>query len=206
MRKDSGDRLIPACAGTTSLCLSDQAAYKAHPRLRGDYDTLEWNGTEFEGSSPPARGLLRYQIKRCGRNRLIPACAGTTSFSLGVLSSAGAHPRLRGDYLYQRVVSCQNWGSSPPARGLRIQLLQIHISWRLIPACAGTTTAFTVPEQFGKAHPRLRGDYFRSVAFVASSSGSSPPARGLPDLQLGTKRRIRLIPACAGTTPVNHER
>ena len=71
-------RLIPACAGTTLSLGPANTYYKAHPRLRGDYVSRHSYTICRIGSSPPARGLLAVVCLPYRRNRLIPACAGTT--------------------------------------------------------------------------------------------------------------------------------
>ena len=91
-------RLIPACAGTTTPFWDAVQAYQAHPRLRGDYDSSFISKNPCQGSSPPARGLLLVLYYYFLFPRLIPACAGTTSFRGFCAFLFGAHPRLRGDY------------------------------------------------------------------------------------------------------------
>ena len=71
---------------------------------------------------------------------------------------------------------------------------------RLIPACAGTTQVSVFIKLDIKAHPRLRGDYFINGGIFDFEKGSSPPARGLPELYFEILLTVRLIPACAGTT------
>ena len=152
------------------------------------------------GSSPPARGLLIPLHGGPWRWRLIPACAGTTKRPLGCGSTMEAHPRLRGDYLISSLTRLCTVGSSPPARGLPDDSEFRRFYTRLIPACAGTTIAYTAFFRSCKAHPRLRGDYHILRMSAVHTWGSSPPARGLLNLLLWILESNRLIPACAGTT------
>ncbi len=79
----SDDGLIPACAGTTVVVLSDLLAGAAHPRLRGDHSRAALFISWRCGSSPPARGPLSVDIEVSAAEGLIPACAGTTRFPRG---------------------------------------------------------------------------------------------------------------------------
>ncbi len=91
-------------------------------------------------------------------------------------------------------------GSSPPARGPPARAVGGGVCARLIPACAGTTFSLCACYGAWPAHPRLRGDHFLAVCVLWCLAGSSPPARGPLSWLMGRSARLRLIPACAGTT------
>ena len=111
----------------------------AHPRLRGDYKFVLLPAGTYQGSSPPARGLLHVMIIQPYQPRLIPACAGTTREAALCCTWIEAHPRLRGDYRRFIGKLAQHIGSSPPARGLlHFRIIRQTVAG-LIPACAGTT-------------------------------------------------------------------
>ena len=71
-------RLIPACAGKTSIEQLEAIHAPAHPRVCGE------NRGEFSavvtavGSSPRVRGKPAIERRLCMRRGLIPACAGKT--------------------------------------------------------------------------------------------------------------------------------
>ena len=91
-------------------------------------------------------------------------------------------------------------GSSPLARGLRIQGDHAGQRVRIIPARAGFT-CWLLPALFsGLDHPRSRGVYRQPTKAVASSDGSSPLARGLRGLTRNPAVQSRIIPARAGFT------
>ena len=118
------ERLIPACAGTTPTRQLLLIHTWAHPRLRGDYTRTRIAIMPGIGSSPPARGLpIPLNFREYGRM---------------------AHPRLRGDYQEMEKRKDLKTGSSPPARGLPKPCTFLDSTPRLIPACAGTTQAFTI--------------------------------------------------------------
>ncbi len=172
----------------------------AHPRLRGEHWTWKNAGKEVPGSSPPARGALRYEIDQPGSGRLIPACAGSTPESDHLPCRATAHPRLRGEHARPEATSRPPTGSSPPARGARLSDTPTLRLQRLIPACAGSTLRDGQVRSPRRAHPRLRGEHRVCRCTSRGATGSSPPARGARWVDEHPQRRPGLIPACAGST------
>ena len=73
------ERITPAYAGTTVAIKAPPFTVTDHPRLRGDYDTL--------------------QLQGAASIRITPAYAGTTGRSDGSHALPPDHPRLRGDYI-----------------------------------------------------------------------------------------------------------
>ena len=71
-------------------------------------------------------------------------------------------------------------GSSPHVRGAPVNPLAEKLDRGIIPACAGSTTSFTVPS--------------------SPMTGSSPHVRGAQAQVQGGLRRPGIIPACAGST------
>ena len=91
-------------------------------------------------------------------------------------------------------------GSSPLARGLRVEGEQGIEHARIIPARAGFTRKPSSCRCPGSDHPRSRGVYRTGSGSSSSSGGSSPLARGL---RAGADRWVlgrRIIPARAGFT------
>src|SRR5262245_50944108 len=97
---------------------------------------------------------------------------------------------------------------------------------RLTPACAGTTRRLPRDRQASSAHPRVRGDNAWpatslcvraahprvrgdnevEIDFAPIKIGSPPRARGqLPRSDLPATR-LRLTPACAGTTAKGNDK
>ena len=70
----------------------------------------------------------------------------------------------------------------------------------IIPARAGFTLSGGVVWVGGWDHPRSRGVYAIAVLLFFMALGSSPLARGLPNLAVGLTVRERIIPARAGFT------
>ena len=71
---------------------------------------------------------------------------------------------------------------------------------RIIPACAGSTAANWSRTRCGRDHPRMRGEHRIAADTPQLFVGSSPHARGAPDLAHRPHARLGIIPACAGST------
>ena len=130
------------------------------------------------------------------------------------------HPRSRGVYTGYSVTRTVRGGSSPLARGLRCPLSDKRLTAGIIPARAGFTRLDGAQMGTYWDHPRSRGVYEDSLFLSQWPEGSSPLARGLPDLLIthprveGSsplarglrrprrrhRRRRRIIPARAGFT------
>ena len=110
------------------------------------------------------------------------------------------HPRSRGVYATASSPSTPRLGSSPLARGLPVanDLRVEHVG--IIPARAGFTTRSGGWEPPWSDHPRSRGVYGPESASPPLTNGSSPLARGLPNLAVRVGTHWRIIPARAGFT------
>ena len=110
-----------------------------HPRMCGEHQIVAWNAGSTQGSSPHVRGALSLRLALRGRTGIIPACAGSTSYSYIRSSSARDHPRMCGEHDVCDSGLAVNQGSSPHVRGA---LLCAELGLRvggIIPACAGST-------------------------------------------------------------------
>ena len=90
-------RLIPAHAGKTCVCVSGGGAWRAHPRSRGENRVDRLTDRGVDGSSPLTRGKLFDNVGKDLPFGLIPAHAGKTSQNQPAHWSGGAHPRSRGE-------------------------------------------------------------------------------------------------------------
>ena len=172
--------IIPARAGFTTLSLM-----RSPPR---------------GGSSPLARGLRILGGGDLVVPRIIPARAGFTAARAPQVTGTADHPRSRGVYSTRRLYLAAAAGSSPLARGLRVQVEDLDPPPRIIPARAGFTGIFEAFEGPGRDHPRSRGVYASPRGPPRHHRGSSPLARGLH-----ARRRLPppprgIIPARAGFT------
>ena len=76
--KHSGVRIIPARAGFTEVGVEHGHRLEDHPRSRGVYADLSWDGEPMVGSSPLARGLRGFHAVGGKNFGIIPARAGFT--------------------------------------------------------------------------------------------------------------------------------
>ena len=176
-------RIIPAC-----------------PRMRGVYIRNPIASFTYMGSSPLARGLPPED--QCGARllRIIPARAGFTSGSRSCCSPRRDHPRSRGVYNPHWEHGIVAEGSSPLARGLPLVAASAEDLDGIIPARAGFTPGRGRRRRSRRDHPRSRGVYFCLRPAVATAGGSSPLARGLPQMESDLTDDYRIIPARAGFT------
>ena len=114
-------RIIPARAGFTGSHLLGDGLTADHPRSRGVYVRCADPWEPPLGSSPLARGLRQFHHHNRVRRRIIPARAGFTRPSTTPAEASGDHPRSRGVYPKHGWVQAMQAGSSPLARGLRVQ-------------------------------------------------------------------------------------
>ena len=118
-----------------------------------------------------------------------------------MISCEEDHPRSRGVYLMGSERPPSAGGSSPLARGLLVATADRSARLRIIPARAGFTTGRAGRRSCPWDHPRSRGVYGSMHSTESSSRGSSPLARGLPEVMIELTGKGRIIPARAGFTP-----
>ena len=92
------------------------------------------------------------------------------------------------------------WGSSPHTRGARSSQSPDLTASRIIPAYAGSTTAYTIIKNMDSDHPRIRGEHDSIGVSGTLNRGSSPHTRGALCAQPRILRNSRIIPAYAGST------
>ena len=132
-------RIIPARAGFTFQSPPSLTSGADHPRSRGVYcgdHAAHFGGC---GSSPLARGLPDDGHRLGCNDGIIPARAGFTWPAGARCLRSADHPRSRGVYTDQLTVTGNASGSSPLARGLLAQRVEVECPGRIIPARAGFT-------------------------------------------------------------------
>ena len=178
--------LIPAHAGKTLNGQAITTWTKAHPRSRGENETLTLRVGEREGSSPLTRGKHVHCPGPVGSCGLIPAHAGKTLLNFAPPATVRAHPRSRGENPALCGGPGAMGGSSPLTRGKRPRALSTrHAS---------------------AAHPRSRGENGEKWDTATPRGGSSPLTRGKRDHDRDFRRAHGLIPAHAGKTAARRPR
>ena len=89
---------------------------------------------------------------------LIPAHAGKTTPPSTNSEPLRAHPRSRGENLFDKTHVTSRRGSSPLTRGKRANSDDNQTDRGLIPAHAGKTALVGVARCGDRAHPRSRGE------------------------------------------------
>ena len=192
--------LIPAHAGKTPHRNPIGGRPAAHPRSRGENAHTWFTYSSEYGSSPLTRGkpLLRVVLGEAAR--LIPAHAGKTRSSPRRRTTAGAHPRSRGENERRRSFLLRLTGSSPLTRGKRVLPGRGSGAPGLIPAHAGKTVVGRGSRAGRGAHPRSRGENSMLKDRLRYKDGSSPLTRGKLLVALAACDAGGLIPAHAGKT------
>ena len=134
-------RIIPARAGFTSDRHAQRSGTTDHPRSRGVYAWAAITAEFKKGSSPLARGLRAWLSPFKAGPRIIPARAGFTRHACPPGRRPRDHPRSRGVYVAHMAAPEISLGSSPLARGLRLDLGLTSHRVGIIPARAGFTCA-----------------------------------------------------------------
>ncbi len=200
IRRRYAHGLIPVRAGRTPLSSSTANGSWAHPRSRGADPWTRLLVMASRGSSPLARGgLWVASMVRMGAG-LIPARAGRTRARVIVWVTIGAHPRSRGADAGISEPALRTAGSSPLARGGLGKLGDLAGRVGLIPARAGRTAITGFVHHTARAHPRSRGADLCPRRCAATTTGSSPLARGGRLWRPPGRPWQGLIPARAGRT------
>ena len=141
--------------------------------------------------------------RRHAASRIIPARAGSTCDCFRRCFTERDHPRSRGEHADSAPEFEGEDGSSPLARGAPLHVGHRQRCRRIIPARAGSTRPYRERMPRSGDHPRSRGEHSRIAARASSSVGSSPLARGAHCCGAIPRGRNGIIPARAGSTPVN---
>ena len=149
-----------------------------HPRIRGEHPRERPGGGPLLGSSPHTRGARWHGHRARCRQRIIPAYAGSTCGRSVENVVSGDHPRIRGEHVRRAGHARGRQGSSPHTRGARPELRRHATCERIIPAYAGSTTAWHPGRKPRPDHPRIRGEHHHKMKQIFFLCGSSPHTRG----------------------------
>ena len=175
------DGLIPAHAGKTGRTPTRAKSSTAHPRSRGENRGSRIYRPCYVGSSPLTRGKLAAELGLRRGEGLIPAHAGKTRELVNHAPYRWAHPRSRGENHLARARRFAGRGSSPLTRGKRGHTACRCSFLGLIPAHAGKTNDPETGTEYGRAHPRSRGENLVTTGSYDGNLGSSPLTRGKHD-------------------------
>ena len=131
--------IIPAYAGSTGTETMMWPASTDHPRIRGEHPDGRQATRHQRGSSPHTRGARTFNRQEAERYRIIPAYAGSTSYSSPCRSRSPDHPRIRGEHADLAILIRDDSGSSPHTRGAPSNERNPDANPGIIPAYAGST-------------------------------------------------------------------
>ena len=190
--------LIPAHAGKIDTIKSNGFRLTAHPRSRGENAFVVAYNKSETGSSPLTRGKFGDHGLNRVPDGLIPAHAGKMKSTSRIHVRRTAHPRSRGENLWQDWHVRTREGSSPLTRGKFDLYTDEYVDQRLIPAHAGKMRACDPWPRSPRAHPRSRGENRIVVIALSLTAGSSPLTRGKFRAEDQRSGGEGLIPAHAG--------
>ena len=111
--------IIPAYAGNTSDGRPAGTSARDHPRVCGEHDGHVTDVERVLGSSPRMRGT-RETFRPVGfPPGIIPAYAGNTKPTVGIVPAKRDHPRVCGEHMTSAAMGNEAAGSSPRMRGTR---------------------------------------------------------------------------------------
>ena len=146
------------------------------------------------------RGAHAFALVFQGKNGIIPADAGSTVAKGKEDYDGGDHPRGCGEHVPVLVHVVRLEGSSPRMRGALIISRTDYRALRIIPADAGSTGQCSGADRRMADHPRGCGEHRRCLSIAGILGGSSPRMRGALVQEPQGRRRLRIIPADAGST------
>ena len=111
------------------------------------------------GSSPLTRGARGDAWPQNLAPRIIPAHAGSTCSSASRTPGTRDHPRSRGEHKDLPEYPVVAFGSSPLTRGAPSSPPGYLRTPGIIPAHAGSTSAFLNRSVLSRDHPRSRGEH-----------------------------------------------
>ena len=148
----------------------------------------------------PTRGI-RFAASTLPKIRgITPAYAGNTCFLRIRGAGVWNYPRLRGEYVFDPLVSVVSPELPPLARGIPSDSRAFHLEHGITPACARNASVQVPRFLSHRKYPRLRGEYVASPRLVNSAWELPPHARGIP-VSIPVYFPIGgITPACAGNT------
>ena len=155
-------------------------------------------GVMVAGSSPHVRGAPVRQMDDGSGRGIIPACAGSTTYSFCGIVTYWDHPRMCGEHVHSARLVTSAVGSSPHVRGALLDVHFLLLYMGIIPACAGSTSSTQSRAQPPRDHPRMCGEHPSYMSRGRYEVGSSPHVRGARHRLLLMRYRPRDHPRMCG--------
>ena len=153
--------IIPAYAGSTSVCEFVNLRHGDHPRVCGEHKAMPLSLIMMTGSSPRMRGARHNRVRHFAYVGIIPAYAGSTSHDWYSGLRSRDHPRVCGEHVVAVELESEMVGSSPRMRGAHNSDRDGSLNQRIIPAYAGSTHRSRSLTRRRWDHPRVCGEHHR---------------------------------------------
>ncbi len=164
MRSRVAAGIIPACAGSTCRRHGTGPEARDHPRMCGEHEG-QWCMPDWDsGSSPHVRGAPNRRATRLDGRGIIPACAGSTPWTMPSPRRRWDHPRMCGEHQPGDIIVDYDRGSSPHVRGALVRRNVRFLPYGIIPACAGSTDRRRSKCFEYRDHPRMCGEHTSKIA------------------------------------------
>ena len=135
---------------------------------------------------------------------ITPAHAGKSQLVKAFQRRSWDHPRVCGEKLIGRLARLDGLGSPPRMRGKVFEQVYTRIPFRITPAYAGKRCSARTPTFRTWDHPRMCGEKFSNASVVWSLTGSPPRVRGKEERRKARATGLRITPAYAGKSSIQH--
>ena len=150
--------ITPAYAGKSQCAFTVCSNFRDHPRLCGEKFRRLRLYQRHQGSPPPMRGKVIWDVEYYECGGITPAYAGKSCRFQKSVPLQLDHPRLCGEKRVRNIVSVHIYGSPPPMRGKGFAEFLREASNRITPAYAGKSDLIAVLCYGYADHPRLCGE------------------------------------------------
>ena len=202
LRQVSG--ITPAYAGKRSGRFPAGLRRWDHPRVCGEKWHRRARPVVSLGSPPRVRGKVQQQYDNIQKERITPAYAGKSGELCNGEFCIRDHPRVCGEKDKAAEKAQHLRGSPPPARGKVSAALKNGLGPRITPACAGKRPCGSSSHRLCRDHPRVCGEKTTTRSIHSRGTGSPPRMRGKENRVLGGILHVRITPAYAGKSSIQH--
>ena len=174
------------------------------PACAGKSPAIMVCSLEYWGSPPRMRGKVCADVIVHIQPGITPACAGKSAYYTDVLQLRRDHPRVCGEK--RRLAGCAPFAEGSPPR-MRGKVLTIPTSSNCVgitPACAGKSGGWQAAPPLPRDHPRVCGEKTHDLLTVHLQEGSPPRVRGKVNTRRISEPVLRITPACAGKSSIQH--
>ena len=187
-------RFIPVGTGNTSVVSLSFTPGPVHPRGHGEHFKTSEKPLMASGSSPWARGTLLLRLAGRFPFRFIPVGTGNTTGYDSQPPRITVHPRGHGEHHKVGYWQSSHYGSSPWARGTRIQLVGCGLLMRFIPVGTGNTSQIAGYSVVVAVHPRGHGEHSTCIAKPQQASRFIPVGTGNTRSAGRNRRQVTVHP------------